>query len=176
MRPFAELGALIEGAWREKNYGEETFPAIASGALSDSKLPARVDPWDIIRWVHSTTELPEQMDLTANFGNPPITLYVGPRFFIDAYYWLDSTTSIHQHSFSGAFQVLLGSSVHARYNFEKELEINSHFHLDRPSVTITIRSYKAPSDAVQFSYLKPYLARNPFFTDALLKRKVQTVE
>ncbi len=208
MRPFAELGALIEGAWREKNYSEETFPAIASGALSDSKLPARVDPWDIIRWVHSTTELPEQMDLTANFGNPPITLYVGPRFFIDAYYWLDSTTSIHQHSFSGAFQVLLGSSVHARYNFEKELEINPHFltgrislsevsllekgdireivsgprfihslfHLDRPSVTITIRSYKAPSDAVQFSYLKPYLARNPFFTDALLKRKVQTVE
>ena len=29
---------------------------------------------------------------------------------------------------------------------------------------------------MQFSYLKPFLAYNPFFTDAFLKRKLQTVE
>ena len=208
MELFAELGALIEGRWRSQNYREQSFPGIASQALSEFDLPGRTDAWQIIRWLNSTPTLPEQMDPKGHFGNPPITLYVGPRFYIDVYFWLDSTTSIHQHAFSGAFQVLLGGSVHARYDFEKHQEINPHFmtgrisfkevsllsrgdireifpgpefihslfHLERPSATITIRTYKAPSDAVQYSYQKPFLAHNPFFTDLLLQRKVQTVE
>jgi hypothetical protein len=208
MRVFEELGAVVESRWRGKNYHEDLFPGIAAQALSEMKLTDRIDAWDIIRWLHSAPALPEQMDVEGRFGNPPITLFAGPRFYIDVYFWLDGTTSIHQHAFSGAFQVLLGSSVHARYQFQKHTEINPHlltgrislseisllkkgdiceilagpkfihslFHLDRPSATITIRSYKAPSAAVQYSYIKPFLARNPFFTEPLLKRKVQTVE
>ena len=204
---FTELGALVEGRWRAQDYNENVFPGIAAQALAELKLSTRVDPWEIIRWVHRTPDLPEQMDLPGKFGNPPLTLYVGPRFFIDVYYWLDGTTTIHQHSFSGAFQVLLGGSVHSRYRFENEREINPHFlvgkiefndvsllsqgdireivsgsqfihslfHLDRPSITITVRTYKAPGAPVQYSYLKPFLAINPFFTDASLTRKVQTV-
>ena len=207
MRPFAELGALVESRWRENNYDERFMPGIAAQALSELKLCERVDPWEIIRWVHETPDLPEQMDPLGKFGNPPITLYVGPRFYIDVYYWLDGTTTIHQHAFSGAFQVLLGSSVHARYRFEEAREINPHFltgkillnevsllaqgdiseihpgpqfihsvfHLERPSATITIRTHKAPQAAVQYSYLKPFLAINPFFDEASLKKKVQTV-
>jgi hypothetical protein len=205
--PFAELGALVESRWRAQDYNESVFPGIAAQALSELNLSARVDPWEIVRWVHKTPDLPEQMDLAGKFGNPPITTYVGPRFFIDVYYWLDGTTTIHQHSFSGAFEVLLGGSVHSRYRFTKEREINPHFlvgqiefndvsllsqgdireidsgsqfihslfHLDRPSVTITVRTYKAPGAPVQYSYLKPFLAVNPFFTDASLTKKVQTV-
>jgi len=207
VRVFEELGALIERHWRDQNYAESSFPEIAAEALSESNLCDLVDPWAIIRWVHSASTLPVQMDLQAKFGNPPITLYVGSRFYIDAYYWLDGTTTIHQHAFSGAFQVLLGSSVHARYQFEVEREINPHFfagklyfrdvsmlkrgdvreispgpefihslfHLERPSVTITIRTYKAPNFERQYSYLRPNLAINPFFTDVSLIRRVQTV-
>ena len=208
MELFAELGALIENRWRDQNYREELFPQTASQALSEFNLPDRTDAWQIIRWVHSATSLPEQIDRDAHFGNPPITLFVAPRFYIDIYFWLDGTTSIHQHAFSGAFQVLLGGSVHAHYDFEKIQEINPHFligrialkhvsllkkgdireilagpkfihslfHLERPSATITIRTYKAPSNAVQYSYLKPFIARNPFFKDPLLQRKTQTVD
>jgi hypothetical protein len=208
MQVFAELGAIIERRWREENYNEDCFPKIAAQALSEAKLIDRISAWDIIRWVHTTPSLPEQMDLDGGFGNPPITLFTGSRFYIDVYYWLDGTTSIHQHAFSGAFQVLLGSSVHARYDFDKHKEINPHFltgkislrevslltkgdireilagpdfihslfHLDRPSATITVRTLKTPHAAVQYSYLLPYLARNPFFIDPLLKRRVETVE
>ena len=207
MRLFAELGALVEKRWRDKNYSENFFPGIAAQALSEMRLSDRVDPWEIIRWVHATPDLPEQMDLDAKFGNPPLTLFAGPRFYIDIYYWLDGTTTIHQHAFSGAFQVLLGSSVHSKYRFEKDREVNPHFltgkillgdvsllkggdireikpgpqfihslfHLERPSVTTTIRTHKAPGAAVQYSYLKPFLAVNRFFTDASLKKRVQTV-
>ena len=49
------------------------------------------------------------------------------QVFIDVYYWLDGVTSIHQHSFTGAFQVLLGSSIHSRYSFREDKVINEHF-------------------------------------------------
>ncbi len=208
MEPFTQLGTLVESRWRDQNYNEKLFPEIAAQALAEMKLSERVDPWEIIHWVQTTPNLPEQMDLEADFGDPPLTLYVGPRFYIDVYFWLDGTTSIHQHAFSGAFQVLLGSSVHTRYSFQKEQEINAHFvtgkillqdisllarndireinpgsefihslfHLERPSATITVRNYKTSGEAVQFSYVRPFLAYHPFFTDASLKRKLQTVE
>src|SRR6185436_4010545 len=60
-----------------------------------------------------------------------ITLFTGSRFYIDIYYWLDGTTSIHQHSFTGAFQVLLGSSIHSRYSFREDKIINEHFSVGK---------------------------------------------
>lgn len=47
------------------------------------------------------------------FGEPAITVYRGQGFYLEVLYWLDATTSIHQHAFSGAFQVLVGGSLHA---------------------------------------------------------------
>jgi hypothetical protein len=129
MKLFQELGAEIERQWRDLNYAEQDFAPVAAAALYAADLVNRVDPWEIVRWVHETPNLPHQVDLEARFGNPPITLYAGPRFYIDVYFWLDGTTEIHQHSFSGAFQVLLGSSIHSHYFFEKQKEVNPHFLL-----------------------------------------------
>lgn len=127
MQQFQELGELIEKRWRRQNYSEQQFPQIAADALAEADLPSRVDPWDIIRWVLTTTTLPEQKDVPGRFGNPPITLFSGPRFYIDIYYWLDGTTSIHQHAFTGAFQVLLGSSIHSHYRFREDRILSEHF-------------------------------------------------
>lgn len=127
MEIFDELGNSVEGRWKSKNYGEDAFPKIAADALREANLHQKVDPWEIIRWVHTSPSLPEQRDIKGRFGDPPITLFIGSRFYIDIYYWLDGTTSIHQHAFSGAFQVLLGSSIHSHYNFREERIINEHF-------------------------------------------------
>ncbi|MEP6820477.1 MAG: hypothetical protein ABJA18_13155 [bacterium] len=129
MEEFQNLGESIESRWRAENYSEELFPEIAAQALVEADLPARVDPWEIIRWVQSATTLPEQQDVEGRFGDPPVTLFSGPRFYIDVYYWLDGATSIHQHSFTGAFQVLLGSSIHSRYSFREDKIINEHFSI-----------------------------------------------
>ena len=120
MQAFQDLGVLVERRWRDHNYSEECFPKIAASVLADSNASKRIDPWDVIRWVHNAEALPEQQDVDGGFGDPPITIFCGSRFFIDVYYWLDGTTSIHQHSFSGAFQVLLGSSIHSRYSFRED--------------------------------------------------------
>jgi hypothetical protein len=131
MEEFQKLGAQVENRWRAENYSEQLFPEIAAQALVEADLPARVDPWEVIRWVQTADSLPEQQDVEGRFGNPPVTLFSGPRFFIDIYYWLDGTTSIHQHSFTGAFQVLLGSSIHSRYSFREDKIINEHFSVGK---------------------------------------------
>ncbi len=127
MQIFQELGELIERRWRNENYSEQLFPELAAQALTESNLPAQVDPWEIIRWVQGATSLPDQKDVEGRFGDPPITLFAGPRFYVDVYFWLDGTTSIHQHAFTGAFQVLLGSSIHSRYSFSETKIISEHF-------------------------------------------------
>ena len=129
MQVFQELGKLIEQNWRDKNYSEQQFPSVAAQALRDFGLPEEVTAWDTITWALGETTLPEQRDLPGRFGDPPITLYNSPRFHIDIYFWLDGTTSIHQHAFCGAFQVIHGSSIHSSYEFETKEAINTFTEL-----------------------------------------------
>ena len=207
MQLFTELGAEVENLWREQNYNEDFFPAIAADALKRAGLPAKVSAWEVVEWALGDSILPKQKDPFSNFGDPPITVFVAPRFYIDAYFWFDGTTEIHQHAFCGAFQVLLGSSIHSWYEFEREIAINSYteigkmtlkvcellnvgdvqeiwpgrqyihslFHLDRPSVTILIRTDKCPQFQPQFSYRKPFIALDPFFEDESATKRLQCI-
>ncbi len=127
MQFFQDLGSLVEDRWKQENYDDKAFPEIAAEALSETNPSKCVDPWEIIRWVNTTSQLPAQQDVPGAFGNPPITLFSGSRFYIDVYYWVDGTTTIHQHGFCGAFQVLLGSSIHGHYRFTTTREINQNF-------------------------------------------------
>ena len=129
MELFNKLGAEIENLWRETNYDETHFPEIAARSLREANLPAQVSAWDVIEWTMQQTVLPEQQDLRGSFGDPPITLYNSPRFHVDVYFWLEGTTAIHQHAFCGAFQVLLGSSIHSWYEFERSEAINGFTEL-----------------------------------------------
>ena len=136
MELFQKLGAEIEDAWREQNYNEEVFPDIAAGALQRVDLPSKVSAWEVIEWTLRQSELPPQKDPGANFGDPPITLFVAPRFYIDVYFWLNGTTQIHQHSFCGAFQVLLGSSLHSWYEFERTESVNAFVETGEMSLKV----------------------------------------
>lgn len=125
MKVFEELGELIERRWKDRNYDDAAFPEIAESALVELNPVERVAPMDIVRHLHSALTIPAQHG--EEFSDLPITLYTGPRFYVDVYFWLDGTTAIHQHSFSGAFQVLSGSSIHSLYSFTREHEVNSRF-------------------------------------------------
>lgn len=131
MELFQKLGAEIETAWRELDYNESAFSKVAADALREAKLSSEITAWEVLEWTLQQSELPRQKDLRANFGNPPITLFNGPRFHIDVYFWLDGTTQIHQHGFCGAFEVLLGSSLHSWYEFERDDVINSYMETGR---------------------------------------------
>ncbi|GIU83033.1 MAG: hypothetical protein D6687_11105 [Acidobacteria bacterium] len=124
MEEFTKIGERIEKIWRDKNYSEVSFPDIAAEALEEAELPKKFSAFDVMKWALRTSSLPEQKDLRGRFGDPPITIYNSLRFHVDVYFWLEGTTTIHQHAFCGAFQVFHGSSLHSIYDFEVEEPIN----------------------------------------------------
>ena len=127
MLAFQTLGDRIEEAFSAKNYDERAFPDIAARALEEASLPSRITHQDVVRWVLSSRALPTQDDLSATFGQPPVTVYRGRRFFIQVLLWLEGSTAIHRHSFSGAFSLLTGESLHTRYAFELERRVSARF-------------------------------------------------
>lgn len=54
--------------------------------------------------------------------------------------------------------------------------IHSLFHLDYPSVSVVVRTYRDPVNSIQFRYHKPFLAINPFYKDHKAKRQVQILK
>lgn len=128
---FNKLGDDVEAAWRDADYDELQLPAIAKQKLKEHDLPSKVTPWDVLHWAMMQPELPPQADPNASFGDPPITVYSGARFYIDVYFWFMGTTATHQHSFSGAFQVFQGSSIHSWYQFSEEDHVNVYMKYGR---------------------------------------------
>jgi hypothetical protein len=133
---FNQLGDEIEQRWLAANYSEYEFPAIAKQALVEFDLPSKTTPWEAVEWALSVRELPPQRDLGARFAQPPVTLYQGPRFHIDIYFWFNSTTALHQHAFCGAFQVFEGSSLHSWYEFERYEAVNLFTETGRLSLKV----------------------------------------
>lgn len=135
MEIFREIAEAVEARWRDQNHDEAALPAIAVEALLDRLPRSGLTPRDVIEWIWSARDLPGQDDLEAEFGQPPITVYRGSRFYISVLFWLDATTCIHQHSFSGAFYVLAGSSIHSRYSFLPERRLNARLFTGRVALS-----------------------------------------
>ncbi len=203
---FQRLGDAIEADWRRREYDEDAFGPLCVSALEHDSPIGKVAPEDVLTWVRTAPSILPQIDIEARFGSPPVTVYRAPRFYISVLFWIDGSTSIHQHSFSGAFQVLEGTSIHIRHRFEIERVVNprlrlgslhvdeiellrtgdirridsgaafihAHFHLDRPTTTLVIRTDEDPSTRPQFDYTPPGIAVDPFFFEGHMNRKVQT--
>lgn len=117
------LGARIDAEWRKTDCDTKRFAAIATEMFGARPPAAEVTKDDLVEWALTSEKLPAQADLDARFGEPPLTVYAGQKFYIAALFWLDGTTTIHQHAFSGAFHVLHGSSLHCRYTFTDERDL-----------------------------------------------------
>jgi hypothetical protein len=203
-----QLGAMVEKRWNAIGTGPRHFSDIALSEMTTADLPAHLTAEQIIDWALETRELPPQQDLPATFGQPPVTLFRSRDFYIEALFWIDGSTIVHQHAFSGAFLVLEGSSIETRYEFRPSRPMGEHlvlgdlrtvsttflkrgdvreiasgvnglihalFHLERPSVTIVVRTVKDAGAGPQFNYTRPGVAYDPFFVDETLERALQIV-
>jgi hypothetical protein len=202
---FDALGARIEEAWQRLDYDERAFPAIASAALREARLDERTSSMEVLRWLLEASRIPPQDDIAAKFGDPPITVHHGRRFFIQVLLWHEGSTAIHRHGFDGAFTVLEGSTLHARYTYEPRRRVSSRFllgdlrlvdaglvergevvpitwdlihaafHLRSPAATVVVRTYTNDEAQPQYNYLPPGLAYDPFFVEPHARRRVQAM-
>ncbi|AVP96090.1 hypothetical protein C7S18_02275 [Ahniella affigens] len=106
------------GDTRETIYAQ--LQQVAARNLAHFNPAANISPDDLTDYVLSAKSLCQQADLDARFAEPPASLYRDAHFDNSALTWLDGTTSIHQHGFSGAFHVPAGGSIHARYSFKPD--------------------------------------------------------
>src|SRR5260370_9679312 len=111
MEFFQKLGSLVTRLWKERNYNEEHFPGVASRGLSELPPDQHVSFWDVAKWGLTCERLPAQADLSAKFGQQPLTVYRPPDFRIELLFWVQGIPAIHQHSFSGTFHVMHASSM-----------------------------------------------------------------
>jgi len=124
---FKELGRTVLLRWKQANFSLEKFPEIASAAMMERPPAQHVDLTAFMRGFLLDDEQPFQTQ--SGFGQPEIVAYDHPRFYIQLLFWLDGTTDIHQHEFSGAFHVMSGSSIHAHFEFDKKHAVTPHLQL-----------------------------------------------
>src|ERR1700728_1922875 len=194
MHYFDELGSVVGQLWKQRNYDYRLFPEVAQAALCDLPPTQHTSLEDAAKFGLTKEPLPYQHDIAAHFGQPPLTVYLGRDFRIEVLFWINSTPSVHQHSFSGAFSVLHGSSLHLSWGFETEQRVTTHlfygdvvlkhaeilqlgdlrpilagdgfvhttFHLDRPSVSVVIRTLSEEDRQPQYAYLPPTICWDPY--------------
>ncbi len=126
---FKELGHTVLQRWKQTNFSLEAFPEIARVALDERSPAEHVDLAELVREFLLEDEQPLQTQ--SGFGQPELVAYEHPRFYIQLLFWMDGTTDIHQHEFSGAFHVMAGSSIHAHYEFQKTQAITPHLQMGK---------------------------------------------
>jgi hypothetical protein len=124
---FAELGQTVLALWKKEDFSPSKFPEIARKAL-DARPPSKhVDLSALVSEFLLDDAQPYQTQ--SGFGQPELVVFDDPRFYIQILFWLDGTTDIHQHTFSGAFHVMAGSSIHSKFVFENPTPVTAHLQI-----------------------------------------------
>ncbi len=126
---FTDLGRTVGALWKKQNFALARFPEIARTVLEERSPAKNVEVSALVKQFLLDDEQPFQT--ASGFGQPELVVYDDPRFYIQILFWLEGTTDIHQHKFSGAFHVLEGSSLHSRFEFENPEPISAHLRLGR---------------------------------------------
>jgi len=128
MNPYFEkLGRTVLDRWRQQNFSLEAFPELARFALDEAPPCGNVDIGEMINEFLSNDEQPFQSE--SGFGQPELIAFNDTRFYIQILFWMEGTTEIHQHEFSGAFHVMQGSSVHSEFGFFGARSVTPHIRI-----------------------------------------------
>ena len=126
---FAELGRSALERWGASNFNPAEFPRIARELFEEKPPCDFVDVDELLQDFLLSDAQPAQG--SSPFGQPELIVFEHPRLYIQLLFWMDGTTDIHQHMFSGAFHVLQGSSIHSEFAFDDRKVVSSNMHLGR---------------------------------------------
>ena len=124
---FEKLGRTVLERWRKQNFSLEAFPELARIAIDEAPPSKNVGLEEMIHEFLVNDEQPFQSQ--SGFGQPELVAFNDPRFYIQILFWMEGTTEIHQHEFSGAFHVMQGSSVHSEFDFVGARSVTPHLRI-----------------------------------------------
>jgi hypothetical protein len=79
---FQQLGEQIEDAWRGCGYDEEVFPDLVREEMASRPPAEHVTVAQIMDWLFGPHQAFRQPNQPRLFGEPPVMVYQGPRFYI----------------------------------------------------------------------------------------------
>lgn len=154
MSQVRNLGDSTQRLWQQCDFNENQFSEICYTKLQEFSRAADFNLENLLEDLVLSGEL-SGIQKNHFFSQMQVTLYQEENFFIELLNWTEGSTSTHDHSFSGAFLVLQGTSFHSSYKFEKIKVINSRLHvgnllLNQAEIlrTGSVREIKAGGDFV----------------------------
>lgn len=124
MHTLRDVARDTETRWAGAGYRDDELPDIALEALAKG-LPTPTQPEIVDALLNANLPL-QTVGLDNSFGQPPFSIFESDKLVMQILIWHDATTVIHQHSFSGAFAVLVGSSLHCQYAFIPQRSWSPH--------------------------------------------------
>lgn len=126
---------LSHTASLETNWSRAKFPQLALESLNTLELSKSLNEIEqsVAAWLLESKEIPPQVKLLNNFGEPPVTIFNNGKFAVDIYFWRKNDTVIHSHAFRGAFKVIHGRSLHEEFQVSFLKEINQDISFSKLS-------------------------------------------
>ena len=150
--PIQHLVRPLYEHYQAKNFDQEQFADLATRHLDEFSDYNVINSYDILLWLNNTHFSPKQFSESRRgyfFGEPPVTLFYCDHFILDVYFWVNSNTDIHDHSFSGAFKVIKGATIQNTFKFNAlkkyndgmslgKMQLSNTMLIDTPNVCIKI--------------------------------------
>jgi hypothetical protein len=127
---FRDLGNAVGERWSARGHDKHAFADVAFELLEERPAHSHVVPLDLLETVVRTPGY-ENRGSSDTFGQPAVPVFLHARFHIEILYWFHAAPGIHEHNFTGAFQVLSGSSVHASYAFDVAEEVHPQLQVGK---------------------------------------------
>ena len=194
MQTIQELGDEVARAWLACDNRDDAFPAVASRALRESSLLQRASQAELVEWFLTESRLPDQQfrdfgqpALTLYKGDK---FYIELLYWLDSTtaihqhsfagaFGVFQGSSLHTSYAFRCDEVVSSELVFGDLTFRSsellrqgdvreivpgDTSIHSLFHLDRPSITLVIRTNSLARFAPRVSYRKPGIGCDPFYT------------
>lgn len=123
MESFRRVGDEILRRFRAIDYDESALPDIVPPVLEEARLHEEIGLENLADAVLDAPRLPPG-GVSKNFSDAGICVYHDAHFVMEVLTWLDAATMAHAHEFCGAFQVLVGGSLHTRFKFDVERRVS----------------------------------------------------
>jgi hypothetical protein len=203
---FKELGDQVGKEWGRYGHREDAFAEIAANELHKIPVLNSVDKNDVIAWLADSTEVPEQYVnefgqppinvYVADRFYIQVLVWVDSTTNIHAHTFdgafgvlagssVHSRFMFHPHP-EGDQQLRLGDLEFLGAELLRRGEIrridsgtrfiHSLFHLERPSLSVVVRTRTLQHLEPQYSYLKPCLAIDPFFASPRMVIQLRMLE
>lgn len=125
-RIVRNLYSLVNDEWRKSGNEPSRFPEASFNALLKCDDLERISVDSLLDYM-----LDDQIRNQLHQIHPAaaIPLLKSPRFNIYIHLWSNEVADLHSHQWGGAFTIINGESIHAKYSFEQQAVIHTGLRL-----------------------------------------------